>query len=115
MKRIILVGFLVSLSSVCAGSAAMVLFSAKKVTVIHEGKTHLLSRGEGLNPGDQISTPIGGVVNIEYSNGTLVNIGEHSLYKILAYSPKQADVAIKAELIRGKIEIKNTRKIKKSF
>lgn len=115
MRRIILIGFLLIVGHVFAAPAATVLFTQNKVTAINNGKERILSRGATLDAGDHIITTKGAVANIQYSNGTLVNIGEDSSYVILAYSPKQDDVQIKAELSKGKVEIKNTGKIKETL
>ncbi|MDF1929280.1 FecR family protein [Legionella pneumophila] len=73
------------------------------------------SPGSQLEPGDTVVTGAGALINIKYKNGTLVNIGENSRYKILAFSPNPSDVQIKAELSQGKIKFKTTGKSNESL
>lgn len=114
MKKLILMGLLLSVNHVFAESAAKVLFTEKKVMANRNGSERVLSRGASVEAGDQIVTGEGAAANIQYSNGTLVNIGANSNYKILAYSPKES-VQIKAELSNGKIEQENPGKIKETL
>lgn len=114
MKKIVLVGFYLAASNVFAVSAAKVLFTDKKVVAILNGAERVLSRGSNLDTGDEIRTADNGSINLQYSNGTLVNIGSNSTYKILAYAPK-SDVQIKAELSNGKLELQNPGKIKETL
>ena len=114
MKKLILMGCFLFASHAFAEPAAKVLFTAEKVMLNHNGAERALSRGATLEPGDQITTLAKAIANIQYSNGTLVNIGSDSTYKILAYAPKE-DVQIKAELTNGKIEIQNPGKIKETL
>ncbi|CAM2863179.1 FecR protein [Legionella steigerwaltii] len=101
-------------SQVFAQSAATVLFTQNKVVAHHNGAERVLTRGSALEPGDELITGDGAAANIQYSNGALVNIGSNSNYKILAYAPKES-VQIKAELSKGKVEIKTPEKIKESL
>lgn len=114
MKRLILIGLFVAANQLFA-AAATVLFTQNKVVANRNGSERTLSRGASLDPGDQITTVAGGSIHLQYSNGTLVNIGSNSTYKILAYSPNQKDAQINAELSRGKVEIQNTGKIKETL
>lgn len=115
MKRLILIGFLLTATHVFAESAAKVLYAQKKVVASGRGGERTLSRGSALEAGDQITTSADAAVHIQYSNGALVNLGSNSSYKILAYNPKQADSQINAELTNGKLEIQNSGKIKETL
>lgn len=110
MKKLILIGLIFGINTVFAQSIATVLFATPKVVAIRNNTEHPLSRGSTLEVGDSIVTGPGALVNIKYKNGTLVNIGDNSRYKILAFSPKPSDVQIKAELTEGKIKFKTTGK-----
>lgn len=114
MKRLILIGLFVAANQLFA-AAATVLFTQNKVVANRNGSERTLSRGASLDPGDQITTGAGGAIHLQYTNGALVNIGSDSTYKILAYSPKQTDSQINAELSRGKLEIQNAGKIKETL
>ncbi|VEB35075.1 FecR family protein [Legionella cherrii] len=114
MKKIIITGLFMLASQVFAQSAATVLFTQKKVIANHNGVERVLSRGSALDPGDEVITGDGAAASLQYTNGALVNIGNNSNYKILAYSPKES-VQIKAELSKGKAEIKTPEKIKESL
>ncbi|MFT4058694.1 MAG: FecR family protein [Legionella sp.] len=113
MKTIIWIGFLLATNQVFA-EAAKVLYTQNKVTLIHNDSVRILSRGATVDAGDQIHTGDGGVAHIQYTNGTLVNIGSNSSYKILTYSPK-SDIQINAEVHHGKVEIENLGKIKETL
>lgn len=113
MKKLIVIGLFLLTSQLFA-AAATVLFAEKKVTLNRNGSDRALTRGATLDPGDQISTAAGAAVHLQYSNGTLVNLGANSTYKILAYAPK-ADIQIKAELSKGRIEVQNPGKIKETL
>ena len=115
MKKLILLGLLFSSTQLIAEPAAIVLFTSNKVVAEHESAERTLSRGAALEAGDAVITSAGALANIKYSNGTLVNIGSDSHYKILAYSPKQSDVQIKAELSYGEINSKTTGKTKEAI
>lgn len=115
MKRLILIGFLLATTHLFAQSAATVLYTQNKVMVNQNGAEHTLARGAKLEPGAEIITASDAAAHIQYTNGTLVNIGSNTHYKILAYSPKQADVQIKADLSHGKVEIQNQGKIKETL
>ncbi|WP_058533078.1 FecR family protein [Legionella saoudiensis] len=115
MKRIILIGLLSITTQVFAESAAKVLYTQNKVTASHGGSTRTLSRGSALEIGDEIATAAGAAIHLQYSNGTLVNIGSNSSYKIHAYAPKQGGEQINAELTHGKLEIQNGGKIKETL
>lgn len=114
MKELILISLLLFNVNVFA-VAAKVLFTAKKVVANRNGSERVIARGAVLEAGDQIITAADAAANIQYTNGTLVNIGASSNYKILAYAPNQADTQIKAELNKGKIEIKTTGKTKETL
>jgi hypothetical protein len=113
MKKLILIGFLFTTNQVLA-DAAKVLYTQNKVTASHNGSVRTLSRGATLDAGDQITTGAGAAIHLQYTNGTLINLGDNSTYKILAYSPK-ADVQINAELSHGKLEVQNPGKIKETL
>lgn len=115
MKIITFIGLLSAVTSLFAESAATVLFTMNKVTATHNGKERLLSRGSMLEVGDAITTAKGAAANIKYSNGTLVNIGDNSRYKISGYAPQSSGVQIKSELGSGKIKFKTTGKTKESI
>lgn len=114
MKRIILIGLLFTANHLFA-AAATVLYTQSKVVASRDGSERTLSRGSALEPGDEIITAAGAAAHIQYSNGSLVNIGSDSKYKILAYTPKQADNQINAELSKGRLELQNTGKIKETL
>ncbi|MBN9228854.1 MULTISPECIES: FecR family protein [Legionella] len=114
MKKIIVTGLLMLAGQVFAQSAATVLSTQKKVVAHHNGAERTLTRGSALEPGDEVITGDDAGANLQYSNGALVNIGSNSNYKILAYAPKES-VQIKAELSKGKVEIKTPEKIKESL
>lgn len=115
MKKLILFTLFIAIQSSFAQGAATVLSTSNKVVVKHNGDTHALSRGSSVGTGDTIVTAGGAKASIKYSNGTLVNIGENSHYKILAFSPKSSDVQIKAELTQGSIASKTNGKTKESL
>lgn len=100
---------------VYAESAATVLFVEKKVVASHNGSEHSLSRGSSVDVGDTIITGEGAHANIRYTNGTLVNIGSGSNYKIVAYAPKSSGVQVDAQLNLGKIHVKTAGKEKESL
>ncbi len=114
LKKIKLIGLFLLTGQVLAQSAAIVLFTEKKVVANRNGIERILSRGSFLESGDEVITEKDSLVNIQYSNGALVNIGENTHYKIVMYSPT-ANVQIKAELSSGKVEIKTSKKIKESL
>ncbi|KTD39935.1 FecR protein [Legionella parisiensis] len=101
-------------SQLFAQTAATVLFTQKKVVARHNGAERVITRGSSVGVGDEVVTGDGAAANLQYSNGALVSMGENSNYKILAYAPKEA-VQIKAELSKGKLEIKTPEKIKESL
>jgi hypothetical protein len=115
MKKLVLFCFIFAATHVFAQKVATVLSTSNKVVASHNGATRPLSRGSSLEPGDSILTFEGAQANIKYLNGTLVNIGSKSNYKILAYSPKTTDVQIKAELSSGIIFSKTTGKTKETL
>lgn len=115
MKKLILVYLIFASPLSFAETVATVLYSSKTVMATHNGVAHAISRGATLEAGDSIKTEAGAGANIKYKNGTLVNIGENSVYKILAYSPKSTDEQIKAELSAGKIHIKTNGKTKEAL
>lgn len=115
MKKLIYISLIFVISNAFAQPAATVLFAKQKVISLREGKEYSLSRGSQLEPGDTVVTGAGALINIKYKNGTLVNIGENSRYKILAFSPNPSDVQIKAELSQGKIKFKTTGKSNESL
>lgn len=114
MKKIILIGLLFTANHLFA-AAATVLFTKNKVVASRNGAERTLSRGASLDPGDEIITAAEAVIHFQYTNGTLVNIGSDSKYKILAYTPKQAANQTNAELSKGKLEIQNAGKIKETL
>lgn len=114
MKKVIFTGLLLLASQVFAQSAATVLFTQKKVVVRHNGAEHGITRGSSVDVGDEVITGADAAVSLQYKNGALVNLGGNSNYKILAYAPKES-VQIKAELSKGKLEIKTPEKIKESL
>lgn len=103
MKKLTLICLMLTSTHLFAVTAATVLFTASKVTGMHNGSIRDIKRGTKLEPGDSVITRSGGKANIKYTNGTLVNLGENSNYTILDYSPKQGDVQIKSELSSGKM------------
>jgi len=115
MKKLILIGMLLVASNLLAQTAATVLFTVKKVVASHNGVERTLSRGSSLDAGDSVITSDGALVNIQYLNGALVNIGANSHYTIIAYSPKSSAVQIKAELNIGKVHIKTAGKVKETL
>lgn len=111
MKKLTLLCLLISTAQLHA-AAATVLFTSNKVTGMHAGASRDITRGTTLDAGDSITTGPDAVANIKYTNGTLVNIGANSNYKILDYSPKQGDVQIKSELSSGSMNTKTDGKTK---
>lgn len=114
MKKLMFMCFILMATNTFAQSVAKVLFSAKKVMASRNGVERPLARGASLEVGDTVITADGALVNIKYSNGTLVNIGERSNYTIVAYS-LQSDTQIKAELNAGKIKFKTPGKVKETL
>lgn len=112
MKKFILMGLCLLSCSLWAAPAATVLFTKNDVKVA-SGQT--LTRGSSLQVGDSIITGKESLTKIKYTNGTFVTLGEKSTYKILAYSPKQGDVEIKAELSAGIIDQRTTHKTKEEL
>lgn len=110
MKKLTLLYFLIASTPVFAEAAAKILSTTNKVTVNGVAVT----RGANVSAGDAIVTAADAAANIKYTNGTLVNIGANSNYKILAYSPNKADVQIKAQLDTGSIHTKTDGKTKES-
>jgi hypothetical protein len=114
MKKIMLIGLLLT-TNYAYTAAAKVLFVKNKVTASHNGAQRTLSRGSSVDAGDLIVTAAEAAVHIQYGNGTLVNIGSDSKYKILSYSPQKKDNEINAELSKGKLETSNKGKIKETL
>lgn len=112
MKKLIIGFCCFFVNMAFADSAAMVLFVAKSV---NNATGQALARGTSLQAGDSVITGEGALAKIKYTNGTLVTLGEKTTYKIIAYSPKQGDVEIKAELTTGKLNIKTERKTKEEL
>lgn len=115
MKKSLLLYFLLAAHTAFAQPVATVLFTSNKVIARHNGSERVLNRGAKLETGDTLITTKGALANIKYLNGTLVNIGENTQYKILAYSAKKSDVQINTELTVGKIKIQTTGKVKESL
>lgn len=114
MKKLILIGLLLTANHLYA-AAAKVLYTQSKVVANHNNVARSISRGSSVEVGDEIVTAAGAAAHIQYSNGTLVNIGSDSKYKILAYSPSQKDNQISAELSKGRLETQNSGKIKETL
>lgn len=114
MKKILIVCLLLIAGPIFAEAAAKVLYTQNKVIAKRSGTERTLSRGATLEAGDEIITGKDAAINIQYTNGSLVNLGSDSNYKILAYAPNK-DVQIDAELSKGKLEIKNAGKIKENL
>ncbi|MBN9231763.1 MAG: hypothetical protein BGO90_14975 [Legionella sp. 40-6] len=114
MKKLITICLLLGMSSAFAASVAKVLYTASKVVASHNGVSRALTRGSTLDAGDTIITSSNAAANIQYQNGTLVNLGENTNYKILGYTPNQ-DTAIKAELNAGKLQLKTPGKVKETL
>lgn len=104
MKKLISTFLLLVAHDSFSQSIGTVLFTANKVVVQHNSVEKPIARGASLEAGDTIITYAAAAARIRYSNGTLVTLGADSNYKILAYTPNQSDVAIKAELNKGKLE-----------
>lgn len=115
MKKLILICLILVMNSVFAQQVATVLFTSKKVVANRNGTVRTLARGSALEPGDAIITAASALAKIKYANGTLVNIGENSNYKIIAYSTKPSDVQIKAQLNIGKIKFKTPGKLNETL
>lgn len=114
MKKIITLLFIFATQISIAG-VAIVLSTTNKVTAQQGSQARVLTRGSALNVADAVSTAKGAMAHIKYNNGTIVTIGENSLYTILAFSPKQSDVQIKAELSKGSMALTTTGKSKESL
>lgn len=110
MKKLTLLYFLIASTPVLAETAAKILSTTNDVSV----NGTKVTRGANVSAGDTIVTAADAAANIKYTNGTLVNIGASSNYTILAYSPKSADVQIKAKLDSGAIHTKTDGKTKES-
>lgn len=106
MKKLTLLCFLFASTQIHAGIAT-VLFTSNKVT---SASGSPITRGASLSAGDAVITAADSVANIKYNNGTLVNIGANSNYKILDYAPNQ----IKSELSTGDIHTKTNGKTKET-
>lgn len=104
MKKIVSLSLLLVVSNGFADSVGTVLFAAQKVIAQNGGAERALTRGASLSTGDTIITAANASAKIKYTNGTIVSIGAGSNYKIISYAPKQSDVAITAQLNKGKIE-----------
>ncbi|KTD74541.1 FecR family protein [Legionella tucsonensis] len=114
MKKVIFTGLLMLATQLFAQSAATVLFTQKEVVVRHNGAERGITRGSSVEVGDEVVTGDDAAANLQYANGALVSMGADSNYKILAYAPKES-VQIKAELSKGKLEIKTPENIKESL
>ncbi|WP_058481324.1 FecR family protein [Legionella waltersii] len=112
MKKVILVGLFLTINNAFAEDVATVLFASNKATVIRHNSETSLVRGAKLAVGDAIKTGPKSLVNIKYNNGTLVNLGDNSDYKIIAYSSKPNEVQVNAELSKGKLKFQTTGKSK---
>ncbi len=112
MKKLISICLLLTAIPALADDVGKVLFTAKDVLLMRGGSQNKLGRGDSLQAGDTIVTAAASSAKIKYFNGTLVTVGELSKYKILAYSPKQGDVELAAELTSGKMESQTTGKKK---
>lgn len=104
MKKLILIMAVTLSGQLMAQSAATVLFARNTLTISSGRDQHTASRGDKLNAGDSIKVKRQGLSKLKYNNGTIVTLGADTEYKILAYSPSQADVQIKAELKKGRLE-----------
>ena len=104
MKKLIFIMAVTISGQIMAQSAAIVLF-AKKTFIVNSKRGQFTSkRGDKLNAGDSIKVQKKGLSKLKYNNGTIVTLGSDTEYKILAYAPSQADVQIKAELKKGRLE-----------
>ncbi|VEG89610.1 FecR family protein [Legionella spiritensis] len=112
MNKLIFICCLFLTGHVFSQSVATVLFTSHTVKVKRGGVESNISRGASLQNGDTIVTSGQAVAKIKYANGTLVTLGENSVYKILAYSGNQHDIQIKSELTSGKIHSKTSGKKK---
>lgn len=115
MKKLISMGLCVISSTCFAQPVATVLFVTNKAVAVRAGAEIALTRGATLEVGDAINTAGDAVIKFKYENGTLVALGNNSRYTILAYSPKQSDVQVSAELTSGQLESKTTRKTNESL
>lgn len=103
MRKLISVFFLFSITQVFSQSAAIVLFTAQKVTAQNGTNVRPIVRGQSLDEGDVIATAANSAARIRFLNGTLVTLGANSSYKIVSYNPT-SDVVINAELTKGTLQ-----------
>lgn len=104
MKPFISVIMLLASAHSFAQAVATVLFTTPNVIAEQAGVKRTLTRGASLSDSNTIITTTNASAKIKYTNGTIVSIGSESNYKILSYAPKQDDVALTAELTKGRIE-----------
>lgn len=97
-----------------AEAAAKVLFTQNQVFAQRGTGQHTLSRGSSIEIGDTVITKGNSLVNLRYTNGTLINLGENSQYKILAYAPTES-VQLKTQLSQGKLNLQTTGKTKEEI
>lgn len=115
MKKCMAFMMMFCIGNVIAKPVAQVLFTSNKVIAQNNGVSREIKRGSSLNVGDEIITIAEALVNIKYLNGTLVNIGGDTNYKILAYSPNSTSNQVSAELKRGKVKFKTTGQVNESL
>ena len=115
MKNLIIIYLLTAGTHLFADSIATVLFSKNKVIALKNGAEFALSRGSALDVGDTIITSNDAVANIKYANGTLVNLASNTNYKILAFSPKNSNEQIKAQLNKGTLSSKTPGKMNETL
>lgn len=111
MKKLIVLCLLCTTHYLFAAPAATVLFTSGKVS---GSGGSAIARGASLSAGDSVITGDASAANIKYTNGTLVNLGANTNYKILEYSPKQGETQIKSELNQGDMNSKTNGKTKES-
>lgn len=90
-----------------AQPVATVLVSKNDAFKVTASAKSALKRGMKLSEGDTIDTGSNGQVNLKYNNGTLVNLGPDSNYKILSYA-EGSDVEVNAQLNKGRLYSKTT-------
>ncbi|TAL63889.1 MAG: hypothetical protein EPN84_04370 [Legionella sp.] len=115
MKKIFLISLLLATTNVFAQSAGVTLSVTNKVMAKMKRTERTLNRGSALYVGDGITTASNSLATLKYSNGTIVDLGERTNYQILAYSPKQSDITIKASLNSGKLHSKTSGRLKETL
>lgn len=80
-----------SSANAATDTAAVVLFSHGKVTVVNAAGTHALEKGDNVIEGDMISTGTDGRVQMRFTDGGLVSLTPGSSFAVTQYNQPTAN------------------------